>query len=57
MTISAVDSETGNVMFVTERNRLFADDILFGDIRRTDDASPHPGQKDDQGEATEDRKP
>ena len=55
MTVAAIDSQSGDVMLMTEGDRLFAGDSLIGGIRRTNDASDDPEDEGDDEHRTEDR--
>ena len=55
--IAAVDSKTRDVVFMTEGNRLFPDDVLIRDVGRTDNSSPNKKDEDDRCNSTEDREP
>ena len=55
MAVAAVDSQSRHVMLVAERHRLIANDLLFGDVRRADNAAPRERHGNDYDKAAEDR--
>lgn len=54
MTITTVDTESADVMIVTEWHRLLAHDILFSDVGRPVDGRDHPQKADRQKQYSED---
>src|SRR5262245_24087520 len=55
VTVSAVDAKACNVVLMTERNGLLANNILAGNIRRTNDSGPYARHDDDEENATKNR--
>jgi hypothetical protein len=53
--IPAINAQAGNVMLMTERNRLFAYYVLPGHVRRTNETCPSPCDDCDNEDAPEDR--
>ena len=54
MTIATVDTESADVMIVTEWHRLLAHDILLSDVGRPVDRRDHPEKADQQKQYAED---